>query len=224
MIKPWLIACFCFIFPALSGQHMSTKSYTYLALGDSYTIGESLPIEESYPLQAVKFLENNGYHFNSTKIVAKTGWTTDELDAGINKAGINETYDFVTLLIGVNNQYRGRSVTEYANQFEALLKRALHFAGNNSNHVFALSIPDWGVTPFAADRDRLAISREIDTFNAINKAVAEKYKVMYIDITPGTREAAVDETLLATDKLHPSGKEYSRWAKQVAEAIKERMK
>jgi lysophospholipase L1-like esterase len=219
MIKPWLIGCFCFIFPALSGQRMSTKSYTYLALGDSYTIGESLPITESFPYQAVQLLENSGYHFNAAKIVAKTGWTTDELQAGINNAGIDQAYDFVTLLIGVNNQYRGRTAVEYTVEFEALLKRAIHFAGDNPGHVFTLSIPDWGVTPFAADRDRFAISREIDTFNAIIKAVAEKYKVTYIDITPGTREGATDESLLATDKLHPSGKEYSRWAQQLAGAI-----
>src|ERR1700704_2137269 len=116
MLKHWLIVCFCFIFPALSGQHMSTKQYTYLALGDSYTIGESLPIEESYPFQALRLLRNTGYHFNAARIVAKTGWTTDELQAGINNAGIDQTYDFVTLLIGVNNQYRGRSTAEYAEQ------------------------------------------------------------------------------------------------------------
>jgi lysophospholipase L1-like esterase len=220
MIKPWwLIACFCFIFPALSGQHMTSKKHTYLALGDSYTIGESLPEKENYPNQAVEVLRHHGYQFDNARIIAKTGWTTDELQAAISNANIHQTYDYVTLLIGVNNQYRGRSAEEYARDFESLLKQAILFAGNNPNHVFVLSIPDWGVTPFAADRDRTLIRHEIDTFNTINKAIAEKYKVAYIDITPGTREAANDGSLLAADGLHPSGKEYTRWAKHLADVI-----
>jgi lysophospholipase L1-like esterase len=225
MIKPLLIISFCFnILPVLSGQHMPSKTYSYLALGDSYTIGESLPIEASYPFQAVRLLEENDIHFNDPTIVAKTGWTTDELQTGINNRSLEKKYDVVTLLIGVNNQYRGRSAMEYAQQFEWLLQQAIHFAGNNPEQVIVLSIPDWGVTPFAADRDREAIAREIDTFNSVNKAITEKYKAGYINITPGTREAVSNTSLLADDKLHPSKKEYARWAVQLADAIRKKIK
>ena len=130
------------------------------------------------------------------------------------------SYDFVSLLIGVNNQYRGRAVEDYKTQFEALLKKAIQFAGGKVDHVIVLSIPDWGVTPFAQGRDRQQIAREIDAYNAANKSIAQQYQVHYVDITAGTREAATDTTLLAVDGLHPSGKEYAKWAKAVAEIIK----
>jgi lysophospholipase L1-like esterase len=119
----------------------------------------------------------------------------------------------------VNNQYRARPVEDYAQHFETLLKRAIRFAYNDPSHVIVLSIPDWGVTPFAEERDRRQIAREIDAYNTTNKIIAEKYKVNYIDITSLTREAAGDSSLLAGDGLHPSGKEYRRWAMQVADRI-----
>ena len=119
----------------------------------------------------------------------------------------------------MNNQYRGRSKEEYATQFEDLLKQSIKFAGRNPSRVFVLSIPDWGVTPFAEGKNREQIGKEIDIFNDINRAIAGKYKVNYIDITPGTRDAATDSTLLAGDKLHPSAKEYQRWAIRLADGI-----
>jgi lysophospholipase L1-like esterase len=128
-------------------------------------------------------------------------------------------FDLVTLLIGVNNQYRGRSSEEYAVQFEELLQQAIGYAGGKTNHVIVLSIPDWGATPFAEGRDRIKIAKEIDEFNAINKQIAEKYKVHYIDITPFTREAPTDVSLLTGDKLHPSGKDYKRWAEKVVNVV-----
>ncbi len=188
------------------------KTYTYLALGDSYTIGESVPVYENFPYQSVQMLRQKGRAFYAPEIVAKTGWTTDELSAGIDKTSLLPSYDIVSLLIGVNNQYRGRTADEYAVQFEALLKRAIAFAGGKSAHVFVISIPDWGATPFAADKDRAKIAEEINAFNAINQKISAKYKVHYIDITPGSREALADPSLVAKDKLHPSGNEYARWA------------
>jgi lysophospholipase L1-like esterase len=196
-----------------------SKSYAYLALGDSYTIGEGVPVYENFPYQTVQLLRKAGYAVAAAEIVAKTGWTTDELQAGIDNSQFLAAYDIVSLLIGVNNQYRGRSADEYAQQFEWLLQQAIRFAGNRSQHVFVLSIPDWGITPFASGRDSAVISQEIDAFNAVNKQIAAKYAVHYIDITPGTRLAANDVSLLAADQLHPSGKEYAIWALKLSEAV-----
>lgn len=203
---------------------MAQPSYTYLALGDSYTIGESVMLHESFPYQTAQMLRDKGKNFHAPEIIAKTGWTTDELHAAINKYTFQPKYDFVTLLIGVNNQYRGRTADEYSNEFESLLKQAIAFAGNNTNHVIVLSIPDWGVTPFAVGRDNKKIATEIDEFNAINEKISKQYKVQYLGITTGTREAAKDESLLAGDKLHPSAKEYKRWAKRLTEAILKQLK
>ena len=193
-------------------------TYTYLALGDSYTIGEGVARQENFPNQTVRLLAGK-IQIQPPTIIAKTGWTTDELKKGIGDFNVKKKYDIVTLLIGVNNQYRGRSKEEYATQFEDLLKQSIKFAGRNPSRVFVLSIPDWGVTPFAEGKNREQIGKEIDIFNDINRAIAGKYKVNYIDITPGTRDAATDSTLLAGDKLHPSAKEYQRWAIRLADGI-----
>lgn len=200
-----------------------SKTYSYLALGDSYTIGEGLPIYESFPYQTVQVLRKAGYSLYAPEIIAKTGWTTDELQAGISNSRLLASYDLVSLLIGVNNQYRGRSLPEYTQQFEALLQQAIGFAGKQPTHVFVLSIPDWGVTPFANGKNSATIAQEIDAFNAVNRLFAKKYSVNYIDITPGTRLAANDPSLLAADQLHPSGKEYAQWALKLAGAIQQLM-
>jgi lysophospholipase L1-like esterase len=198
---------------------MPTIHYTYLALGDSYTIGEGVPVYENFPYQTVQLLRKEGHSFYAAEIIAKTGWTTDELQAGMQATHFLSSYDIVSLCIGVNNQYRGRSADEYRLQFEGLLQKAIHLANNNPQYVFVLSIPDWGVTPFAKDRDSMAIAQAIDTYNAINKKVTAEYTVNYIDITPGTRLAKDDSSLLAADQLHPSGKEYGRWAQQLCAGI-----
>ncbi|HET6722865.1 MAG TPA: SGNH/GDSL hydrolase family protein [Chitinophagaceae bacterium] len=196
-----------------------TKAYSYLALGDSYTIGESVLTAENFPNQTVQRLKNQGYEFKSPEIVATTGWTTDELQNNINNRTFSAPYDIVTLLIGVNNQYRGRFIDTYKPEFENLLNQAIQFAGGKAGHVIVLSIPDWGVTPFAADRDRDQIAREIDEYNTANKTISEKYNVNYLDITPWTREAANDPSLVAADGLHPSAKEYKRWSEKLADKI-----
>lgn len=203
------------------GNNKSEKmNYTYLALGDSYTIGEAVLLTESFPYQAVQKLRKEGHSFFSPEIIAKTGWTTDELQQAINNHQFLPAYDFVTLLIGVNNQYRGRSVDDYKPQFESLLKQALKFAAGKPERVIILSIPDWGVTPFAKERDQKKIAGEIDAYNQANKEIATKWKTHYINITPGTREAVSNALLVASDGLHPSAIEYGRWADQLTAYIK----
>jgi lysophospholipase L1-like esterase len=200
------------------------KKYTYLALGDSYTIGESVPATANFPSQVISLLQKDAVIMEPARIIATTGWTTDELETGIAQAqhsgSLLSTYDFVSLLIGVNNQYRGRTVENYRSEFEELLKKAIRFAGNKTDHVAVISIPDWGVTPFATGRDRAEIADAIDLYNAANKQIALQYHVHYIDITPWTREAAANPSLLTGDGLHPSEKEYTRWAIKIAAWIR----
>jgi lysophospholipase L1-like esterase len=210
---------------SMSAPEQTAKKYYYLALGDSYTIGEKVPPRDIFPNQVYAMVKNDSVDLQTPRIIAKTGWTTDELETGIvaanNADPLRSAYDLVSLLIGVNNQYRGRSVENYKPEFEELLKKAIAYAGNKAERVVVLSIPDWGVTPFADGRDRAQIAREIDAYNAANKQIAKQFHVHYIDITPWTREAATDISLLAPDGLHPSGKEYKRWAERIAILIKQ---
>jgi lysophospholipase L1-like esterase len=164
-------------------------------------------------------LNKKGLPVAEPAIIAKTGWTTDELQNALAQTRLAIPFDIVSLLIGVNNQYRGRSIEEYATQFEELLQQAIGYTGGKVNNVFVLSIPDWGVTPFAAGRDRKKIATEIDAFNAVNERICSKYKVHYLNITSFTREVAKDKSLVAKDGLHPSGKDYGRWAEQLSEQI-----
>jgi len=203
---------------------MAQKTISYLALGDSYTIGESVPIYENFPYQTVQLLRAKGLQVQAPEIVARTGWTTDELMAGIEKTTLLKEYDLVSLLIGVNNQYRGRSLQEFGEQFEMLINKAISFAGGKKEHVFVISIPDWGATPFAAGRDRKKIEEEINAFNALKKKITVEKGISFIEITEGSRAATNDENLVAKDKLHPSGKEYAKWAEKLSVAILDRMK
>jgi lysophospholipase L1-like esterase len=186
-----------------------------LCLGDSYTIGESVPVAERWPVQLAEVLRERGMDVADPVIIAKTGWTTDELSEAIDEADPQGPFDLVTLLIGVNNQYRGRSAEEYRREFRGLLARAIGFTGGRADRVLVLSIPDWGVTPYAADRDRQQISREIDAFNAINREETGKAGARYVDITPISREAVSQPALIAEDGLHPSGGMYRRWVEAV---------
>jgi len=190
---------------------------TYLALGDSYTIGEQVLVEENFPNQTVALLNGK---LSIPQIIATTGWTTDELDAAITAANIT-TFDIVSLLIGVNNQYSERTVNNFEIEFEHLVQRAIAFANNNSTHVVVLSIPDWGVTPFAEGRDSKKIATEIDAYNLVCKMAAQKFNTNFIDITTAQRLDGNKEEFLAADKLHPSGKEYKKWAERLAEKINE---
>lgn len=195
--------------------------YSYLALGDSYTIGESVIQAKSFPYQLAEQLKKDAVVLSTPVIIARTGWTTSELQAAITSAALKQKFDVVTLLIGVNNQYRGQSQITYRKEFKELLQTAIAFANNNTAHVFVVSIPDWGVTPFgkSSGRDTQAIAAEIDAFNAINKEETLAAKVSYTDITTASRLAASDAELVADDGLHPSGKMYLDWAVNVAPAV-----
>ncbi|HXT16957.1 MAG TPA: SGNH/GDSL hydrolase family protein [Gemmatimonadaceae bacterium] len=190
-----------------------------LALGDSYTIGESVSAEERWPVQLAKMLRARGIAVADPQIVARTGWTTDELSAGIDDAKPKGPYDVVTLLIGVNNQYRGRSIDEYRAQFRALLARAIEFAGGRASRVIVVSIPDWGVAPFAAGRDAGRIATEIDAFNRANREEAERKGAAYVDVTAVSRRAQADRGLVAGDGLHPSGAMYAEWTKLILPTV-----
>ena len=194
-------------------------NYSYLALGDSYTIGEQVPFAENFPNQTIQILRDGGFAFFAAEIIAKTGWTTDELSNAIENTTTLQQYDIVTLLIGVNNQYRGRSATEFQIEFEHLLQKAIQFSGNRPCRVVVLSIPDWGVTPFAAGRNSKQVAEEIDQYNEICKNSAAAFKTHFIDITTSQREDGNKTAFLAPDGLHPSGKEYNKWAVALAEII-----
>lgn len=182
-----------------------------LALGDSYTIGEGVPENERWPNQLAERLRARGKPVDVT-ILARTGWTTHELAQGLRAAQPVSGYDLVSLLIGVNNQYRGLGLDAYRAEFSGLLDHAIQFANGNPKRVIVLSIPDWGVTPFAEGRDRAQISAEINAFNAANRQVSQQAGICYVDVTPVSRLALHDSSLLASDDLHPSGRMYSRWA------------
>jgi lysophospholipase L1-like esterase len=195
-------------------------SFRYLALGDSYTIGESVPETDRWPNQLAGLLANQGIQTDVT-IIARTGWTTDELWQGIQEREVTPPYDLLSLLIGVNNQYRGYDIQEYREQFVFLLNKSIEYAGGDSDRVIVLSIPDWGVTPFALGRDAKQIASDIDAFNAVNREESQKAKVHYVDVAPISREAFNDKSLIADDGLHPSGKMYAEWAQlALPEAVK----
>ncbi|HYK45425.1 MAG TPA: SGNH/GDSL hydrolase family protein [Parafilimonas sp.] len=195
------------------------KQLTWLALGDSYTIGETVQEDKRFPAQAIAMLKADGFNFSQPTYIATTGWTTQDLLNAIQKQPLSVPYDIVSLLIGVNDQYQHLDTAGYRERFTECLEAAIRFAGNNRDHVFVLSIPDYSVTPFAADSDTTQIAKEIDEFNAINKAITLSYNVSYIDITPLTREADDDRSLIANDGLHPSEKEYARWAELLSGEI-----
>ena len=193
------------------GQNTELKPMRYLALGDSYTIGASVAPTERWPVQLAAQLRANGLIVAEPLIIARTGWTTDELMAGIERQQPQGLFDLVSLLIGVNDQYRGRGSDDYRLQFRHLLHTAIAYAGGHLAHVIILSIPDWSVTPFAAGYQRAAIAADIDHFNAINRQETTQAGARYVDVTPVSRQALQDASLLATDGLHPSGKMYTQW-------------
>ena len=188
-------------------------SLTYLALGDSYTIGESVAESGRWPVQLAHALRAEGIALADPRIIAATGWTTDELEWGIDSVQALATFDFVSLLIGVNNQYRNRSAVAYGGEFHTLLLRAIRHARGRADRVLVLSIPDWGVTPFARNdkRDAGTIGGEIDAFNAVAQKICAKEGVAFVDITPISRERGADAEMLAADGLHPSAAMYTLW-------------
>ena len=207
--------------PPISTDSMANSSNkTYLALGDSYTIGTSVTEADRYPVQTTTILKVQGINMSGTEIIATNGWTTADLMNAVNTRPATDTFDVVSLLIGVNNQYQGRTLTEYKQQFTTLLQRSIQFAKNKPSHVFVISIPDYSVTPFARGRNLKEIAAEIDMFNDANKTIADSYKVNYLYITDESRKAAKDPSLIASDSLHFSGKEYEVWSYKLAPMMK----
>ena len=195
------------------------RPLTLLALGDSYTIGEGVALHDSFAYQTIRLLRKAGHHFNAPEIIARTGWTTADLRKSIGKYLFQSSYDFVVLLIGVNDQYKGKNINEYAANFELILSKAISLAADDPSHVFVLSIPDWGQTPFASGRDRQIISKEINQFNKVNCVLTLQYKAHYLSIAEKINDVITLENL-AADQLHPLGKVYGTWASRLADAIK----
>ncbi len=194
----------------------------YLALGDSYTIGESVKARERYPIQLEKRLETEGREVITT-IIAQTGWRTDNLAKAIEQAQLKDTFDLVSVLIGVNDQFQGKTIQSYIKNFDSLLQMAIKLAGGKRSNVFVLSIPDYGYTPFGASNQAL-ISEKIDNFNSINQSITNKYGIDRFDITPISRKGLEDKAFVASDGLHPSGKMYEAWVDLIEEAIELKMK
>ena len=216
-----MIARFLLAF-AMTASAAPAAELRYLALGDSYTIGESVHEAGRWPVQLAKALRADGVALADPRIIATTGWTTDELSQAMDAAGPLGQWDFVSLLIGVNNQYRGRPVVEFEKEFEALLQRAIALAGGRAGRVLVLTIPDWGVTPFGqrSGRDRAQIARDLDAYNAAVAEISSRHGVKGADIAPISRERGAE--LVAGDGLHPSAELYAAWtavARPVARAL-----
>ena len=192
----------------------------FLSLGDSYTIGESVSVNERWPVQLKDRLEEETLAPVALEIIATTGWTTGNLIQAVSNRDFEEDFDLVSLLIGVNNQYQGRSISEFESEFTTLLKTAIDLAGGDPSHVFVLSIPDYSVTPFAENSDRDKISKELAEFNRVSKEITLQAGVKYFDITPISLQAKEDRSLLADDGLHPSGKMYTAWVELLFPDVK----
>jgi lysophospholipase L1-like esterase len=195
----------------MNAQKLTIENHVkFLALGDSYTIGESVAVNERWPVQLTNALLKKGLICDEPKIIATTGWRTDDLMRAIQNTKLSNDYTLVSILIGVNNFYQGKSIDTYANECESLLVTAIKLAGQNKQHVFVVSIPDYGFTSFG-ESDQVRISKGIDAFNAVNKKISEKYGVAWFDITDISRQGLKEPSLVAGDGLHPSGKMYSQW-------------
>lgn len=196
----------------------------YLALGDSYTIGQNVEEKDRFPAQTMQLLANQQVSVQSVKYIATTGWTSANLIDAINAQKPPSNFDIVTLLIGVNDQYQHVDTAMYRSHFTDLLNTSVTLAGSRPSRVFVISIPDYSATPFVAPPDKARVSQEIDAFNAINKEITLAHNIAYVDITPASRDAANNSSLVASDGLHPSGKEYAKWAALLAPVIKNAVK
>ena len=194
----------------LPNMNENNPKRSFLALGDSYTIGESVDEKDRWSMQLIDLLKTN-FNFTKHDIIARTGWTTSELTQAIEAKKLTEQYDMVSLLIGVNNQYRGQSPDTYRVEFRILLNTSIKFAKNDAKKVIVLSTPDWGKSPFAKGQDIQKITSEIDVFNNIAKEECKKLNIVFIDITEITRKNT-DASVFASDGLHYSGKMHRLWA------------
>ena len=198
----------------MQSQSNNKTPIKFLALGDSYTIGESVKEEERWPEQLASQLRSKGYSVAKPRIIATTGWRTDQLKKAIEEAQLKPEYNLVSLLIGVNNQYQGKSPESYTPEFEELLNIAIALAGGKKDNVLVVSIPDYGFTPFGQPKQK-EISKALDEYNAINKKITEQSGIRYVKITDISREGFNDPDLVAEDKLHPSGKQYKLWVERI---------
>jgi lysophospholipase L1-like esterase len=218
-MKLVLISLLTFVSTIGMSQTQAKQSIKFLALGDSYTIGESVTEEERWPEQLAAELRMKGYTVEKPRIIATTGWRTDQLKKAIEDANLKPEYDLVSLLIGVNNQYQGKSAESYAPEFEELLNIAIKLADGKKENVFVVSIPDYGFTPFGQPK-QAQISKALDEFNAINKKITEAAGIQYFNITDISRKGFEQPDLVAEDKLHPSGKQYKLWVERIIQSIK----
>jgi lysophospholipase L1-like esterase len=207
-----------------SATPLTSPTISYLALGDSYTIGEGETATHRWPVQLAALARQQGLNLGEPTIIARTGWTTAELQEAIAAAHDTHTYGLVSLLIGVNNQYRGQSLALYRTEFQALLATAIAFAGGQPRHVLVLSIPDWGVTPFAHDRNQAQIAQEIDQFNAVAHEECQHADVAFVDITPRTRAAAGEVTQFTADGLHYTGVQMQQWAELALPVVQQQLR
>ena len=200
---------------AQAGESSAPDTMKFLALGDSYTIGEGVVESGRWPVQLARALRDEGIALDEPRIIATTGWTTDELSAAIDAAEPLGSFAFVSLAIGVNNQYRGRDAEEYRGEFARLLERAIGFAEGRADRVLVLSIPDWGATRFGAEsgRDLGRVARELDAYNAIAREVCAARGVAFVDIAPVSRARGGEAAMLADDGLHPSAAMYAEWTR-----------
>lgn len=222
-LNSWFMKKCLAILLLLTTQTMAQKliiedKVRFLALGDSYTIGESVPVNSRWPNQLIDSLNQRGLDGLEPSIIATTGWRTDQLKTAISKAKLKHTFSLVSLLIGVNNFYQGRSAADYTHEFEELLVTAIKLAGYKKTSVFVVSIPDYGFTPFGKDQQE-KISKGIDEFNAINKNIAEKHGIKYFDITDISRRGLDEPDLVANDGLHPSSRMYSEWVSRILQDV-----
>ncbi|WP_121667215.1 SGNH/GDSL hydrolase family protein [Mesonia aquimarina] len=205
------------------GEQNSAQEKNYLALGDSYTIGESVPENRRWPVQLTSALNEAGFAISSPKIIAKTGWRTDDLLAAMNEELDSEKYDLVSVLIGVNNQYQGKPIEIYRKEFRQILDDAIGFSKTGENGVFVVSIPDYGVTPFGQESGKKNISQEIIQYNSIAKNICQEKGIPFYNITPISLEAESNQDLVAQDGLHPSGEMYKRWVEIILPEVKKMM-
>tara|TARA_B100000929_G_C15488669_1_gene413669 strand:- start:856 stop:1488 length:633 start_codon:yes stop_codon:yes gene_type:complete len=204
-------------------QEPDDPNFSYLALGDSYTIGESVLETDRWPVQLVEQLRVRGYKMAAPKIIAKTGWTTEDLLREIeNELNIQRDFDLVSILIGVNNQYQGKRISEYEEDLRTIFNKAVNHSKTLEKGVFAVSIPDYGYTPFGSANQE-EISAEIDRFNEVFKRIADEFNVPFYNITPISREAGNNPDLIASDGLHPSELMYKRWVDQFINQVAEKL-
>ena len=218
MVRKFLILLVLSLVFSCSSEETSKN---YLALGDSYTIGEGVSESDRWPVQLVEDLKNRGYSIDSLNIIARTSWTTDELVLGLIETPTLPEYDLITIMIGVNNQYKGRSLKNFRDELKVLIELCLKMTAGDFSKVFLISIPDWGVTPYADRFDGSLIADEINAFNSEIIQVSQESNIRYIDVTEISRQAAQDSRLLVADSLHPSGLMYTKWVEKIAPIIYE---